>query len=400
MEFVKKVVVRLLGSEGALGRLLAKQRWALGLFNLSAVVLFWVLSSYLVNELFKSGTYRKPFFMTYLNTGCFIVYLIPFFNSRGLTVERFLQDVRLDYNKQKTMSSRRRLRRQDSESYGSNENLATLDADESQLEAELNTEVGLYETVKLSLQFTLLWFTANLVTNASLSYTSVTSQTILSTTSSFFTLIIGYLFSVEKINQNKIAGILLSFAGVVIVTEVDYSAPDAPDISRILTLGGNLLALLGALIYGIYTILLKIKVTVKDINKERELNTHLFFGFVGLFSIVFLWPVIIILHLSDVERFALPKERETIVLLSVNALITLISDYCWCKAVLLTSPLTVTVGLSLTIPIAMVGDWILEGFILNWWYLFGAFIVGMGFFIINKDEENDFVTAEDEVQHP
>ncbi|CCE82333.1 Piso0_002054 [Millerozyma farinosa CBS 7064] len=399
MEFVKKVVVRLLGSEGALGHLSPKQRWALGLFNLSAVVLFWVLSSYLVNELFKTGTYRKPFFMTYLNTGCFIVYLIPFFNSRGLTVERFLQDVRLDYNKSK-MRSRRGLRRQDSESYGSNENLAALEAEEGQLEAELNAEVGSYETVKLSLQFTLLWFTANLVTNASLSYTSVTSQTILSTTSSFFTLIIGYIFSVEKINQNKIAGILLSFAGVVIVTEVDYSTPDNPDISQILALGGNLLALSGAAIYGIYTILLKIKVTVKNFNKEKELNTHLFFGFVGLFSMVFLWPVIIILHLFEVERFALPKEGETIVLLSVNALITLISDYCWCKAVLLTSPLTVTVGLSLTIPIAMVGDWILEGFILNWWYLFGAFIVGMGFFIINKDEENDFVSADEEVQHP
>ena len=99
--------------------------------------------------------------------------------------------------------------------------LRVIDSNELTESGDEDQDINIYETAKLSLQFIVLWFSANLVTNASLSYTSVASQTILSSTSSFFTLIIGYLVSIEKINQNKILGILLSFAGVLIVTKAD-----------------------------------------------------------------------------------------------------------------------------------------------------------------------------------
>lgn len=191
-------------------------------------------------------------------------------------------------------------------------------------------------------------------------------------------------------------GILLSFTGVIIVTKIDSSAdnPNSNDKSTLMIFYGNALALSGALIYGIYTILLKQRITIKNSRRERELNTHLFFGFVGIFCLVFLWPVLIILHYTGYETFELPPTRTIAWILFINALVTFISDFCWCKAVLLTSPLTVTVGLSMTIPLAMVGDWLLKGFTVNIWYIFGAAIVTIGFWIINKDEEEDFVRDE------
>ncbi|CAK9439274.1 uncharacterized protein LODBEIA_P34760 [Lodderomyces beijingensis] len=258
-------------------------------------------------------------------------------------------------------------------------------------------DVNTYETFKLSLQFIILWFSANLVTNASLSYTSVASQTILSSTSSFFTLIIGYLVSVEQINKNKVAGILLSFAGVLIVTKVDTASDNpnnGPATSTFLIFIGNSLALVGALIYGVYTILLKLKISTPNSHKERNLNTHLFFGYVGLICLLGLWPILVILHITGVEKFELPQSSLMTEILITNAAITFISDFCWCNAVLLTSPLTVTVGLSMTIPLAMVGDWIFKKFQLNLLYIFGALIVTTGFLIINKDEEEDFVVSE------
>ena len=221
------------------------------------------------------------------------------------------------------------------------------------------------------------------------------SQTILSSTSSFFTLIIGYLVSIEKINQNKILGILLSFAGVLIVTKAD-ATEDNPntDNSALLILWGNILALLGALIYGIYTILLKFKITIPHSRKEKNLNTHLFFGFVGIFCLVFLWPMLVMLNYFRVEKFELPPTSSVATIIAANAVITFVSDFCWCNAVLLTSPLTVTVGLSMTIPLAMVGDWVFKQFKLNLLYVFGATIVTTGFLIINKDEEEDFVESD------
>lgn len=354
--------------------LLLRQKWLLGLVNLSLVVVFWVMSSFLVNELFESDIYRKPFFITYVNTSCFVFYLIPYLRHEGLLVGDLIRKLKGP-----------QYQPVDSPSYGSELSIE----EPSDLE-----EISIQETVRLSLQFIVLWFSANLVTNASLSYTLVASQTILSTTSSFFTLIIGYLYLIEKINQNKVIGIILSFSGVVIVTKIDATATNSIPQNNWYVLWGNLLALAGALIYGIYTILLKFKIMIPNSPRERNLNTHLFFGFVGLYCLVFLWPVLVVLHFTDLEHFALPTSSHVFTLLGINAFITFISDFCWCKAVLLTSPLTVTVGLSLTIPLAMVGDWFIKGFDLNGWYVFGAVIVTLGFLVINKDEQEDFVDSD------
>ncbi|KAG7194564.1 uncharacterized protein KQ657_004235 [Scheffersomyces spartinae] len=473
------------------------EKWILGLINLLSVVLFWVASSFLVNALVEEDTYKKPFFITYINTGCFCLYLIPYLQHKDLSVSRFIRQLKRDY--QKTLNKKRlysiidcmnddeernigggetpsppdgiivnqkvayltqandnysnhssplilspvasgattptdeaitscsygtiasheheneepsrRLRQlsvieetmslpssdeQDPSSVHQSHELLSISKSIDPLEEDM--DINIYETVLLSLQFVILWFLANLATNASLSYTTVASQTILSSTSSFFTLLIGFIYSVEKINANKVTGIVLSFIGVVIVTKIDTSgstgnSPETPTKQASLILLGNVLALGGALIYGVYTILLKVRITIPHLKKERNLNTHLFFGFVGIFCLVLLWPALFILHWLQWETFELPSTRETITLLCINATITFISDLCWCKAVLLTSPLTVTVGLSMTIPLAMVGDWIIKRVAVNIWYLFGAIIVTLGFLIINQDEQHDFVDA-------
>ena len=370
------------------------QKWVLGLINLTSVVIFWVLSSFLVNALVEDDSYRKPFFITYMNTGCFCFYLIPYLRHERMSISQFLSTLRQDYHKTRSVP------KEEEEAmindYGSHDNLADIQSSSVNIidaVVEVEERIGLYETVKLSLQFLVLWFSANLVTNASLSYTSVASQTILSSTSSFFTLLVGYLYNVENINQNKILGLLLSFSGVMIVTEIDATSSN-PDVSNVLVVWGNMLALSGALIYGIYTIMIKFKISIKNSRKERTLNTHLFFGFVGVFCLVFLWPILIFLHFTGYETFELPPTSQIQTILLINAVITFVGDFCWCNAVLLTSPLTVTVGLSMTIPLAMVGDWLIKGFEVRWWYLFGASIVTLGFFIINRDEKEDFVREE------
>ncbi|AOW28649.1 solute carrier family 35, member F5 [Candida albicans SC5314] len=378
----------------------SRQKWILGLINLAAVVIFWVSSSFLVNAVVEDDTYRKPFFITYINTSCFCFYLIPYLRLEKLSVREFIDKFTQEYRYSKVSHKSEQDLIQD---YGSRDNLAVLeeqtlrviDSNELAEGGDEDQDINIYETAKLSLQFIVLWFSANLVTNASLSYTSVASQTILSSTSSFFTLIIGYLVSIEKINQNKILGILLSFAGVLIVTKAD-ATEDNPntDNSALLILWGNILALLGALIYGIYTILLKFKITIPHSKREKNLNTHLFFGFVGIFCLVFLWPMLVMLNYFRVEKFELPPTSSVATIIAANAVITFVSDFCWCNAVLLTSPLTVTVGLSMTIPLAMVGDWVFKQFKLNLLYVFGATIVTTGFLIINKDEEEDFVESD------
>lgn len=377
-------------------QLSSSQKWVLGLVNLAAVILFWVLSSFLVNDLFGTNIYRKPFFITWVNTSCFVFYLIPYLRYNNYTVADFVAAIKLDYYKSTRAHSKDNGSSQPLQAYGSASTFdgrETLQGDES---SNVQSDVGLWETLTLSLKFILLWFTANLVTNASLSYTSVASQTILLSTSSFFTLILGYLYSIEKINRYKVLGIVLSFSGVIIVTKMDVNTNTPPeDQPHYLPLWGNALALMGAIIYGGYTILLKHKITQPHTKEERSLNTHLFFGFVGLFCALFFWPISVFLHFTRIETFEVPLSKLVWGLLSANAFVTFVSDFCWCKAVLFTSPLTVTVGLSLTIPLAMAGDWVFKGFNVHFWYVFGASIVTLGFLVINRDEKSDFVADED-----
>jgi solute carrier family 35 protein F5 len=65
---------------------------------------------------------------------------------------------------------------------------------------------------------------------------------------------------------------------------------------------------------------------------------------------------------------------------------------------LLTSPLIVTVGLSLTIPLSLVGQIVLDAQYASIWYWVGAAIVVLSFVFINhedrKDEEDGLQNAE------
>jgi len=79
------------------------------------------------------------------------------------------------------------------------------------------------------------------------------------------------------------------------------------------TLLGDCLALLSALFYAIYVILLKVR-----IRSESRIDMQLFFGFVGLFNILACWPIGVVLHFTGVERFELPTTGRAVAGLLVN----------------------------------------------------------------------------------
>ncbi|KAF9415847.1 hypothetical protein BGZ94_010381 [Podila epigama] len=238
------------------------------------------------------------------------------------------------------------------------------------------------EIAELSFAFCILWFAANWATNASLAYTTVASSTILASLSGFFTLAIGAYMKTESFSTMKLISVVMSLIGVALVSESDRggnssveepSAPSAP-------LWGDFLAILSALFYGCYTVMLKVR-----IQNESRVNMSKFFGFVGLFNIVLLWPVFGVLHWTGIEPFELPKDTRIIWMIGVNAIVgTLVSDYLWLLSMLMTSPLVVTLGLSLTIPLALLGDIIGYGRVLGVGYWIGAGLVLAGFFGVNS----------------
>lgn len=248
------------------------------------------------------------------------------------------------------------------------------------------SQLSLSETAKLSVEFCLLWFLASYFLLACLEHTTVASSTILTATSSVFTLTFGAMFGVEQFTIRKLAGVLASLAGVILISSVDYSGKssdeehrgDFPEKSTGELALGNTLALLSAIVYGIYTVFMK-----KRIADESKVNMPIFFGFVGLTNVLFLWPGFFILHWTGFETFELPSTNRVTLILLLNATGSMLSDIIWAYAVLLTSPILVTVGLSLNIPLSLVGQMVLNSQKSTGLYWIGAIIVLLSFVIVN-----------------
>jgi len=86
-----------------------------------------------------------------------------------------------------------------------------------------------------------------------------------------------------------------------------------------------------------------------------------FFGLLGLVNAILLLPIVVILHLTGVEPLD-SRVREAIGLVVIKGLLdNVLADFLWAKAIVLTTPTVATVGLSLTIPMAMASDWVMHG---------------------------------------
>lgn len=190
----------------------------------------------------------------------------------------------------------------------------------SELSQDSESMLSVRETTRLSLEFCLLWFIANYLVAACLEYTSVASSTILTSTSSIWTLIFGAMVHVESFSVRKLIGVLASFIGIVLISSVDLSAEDNdsnrgnfPHKSQAEIALGDAMAFGSAIMYGLYAVVMK-----KRIGNEDRVNMPLFFGLVGLFNVIFLWPGFLLLHYTGIETFQLPPTGKiwTIILVS------------------------------------------------------------------------------------
>lgn len=264
--------------------------------------------------------------------------------------------------------------------------------DEGSLEANdlppREEKLSLAETAWLSLEFCMLWFFANYFASACLEYTSVGSVTILTSTSSIWTLILGALKGVEGFTVRKLVGVLASLVGVILISSVDLSGANDdgrgsfPHKSTWEIAVGDSMALFSAVVYGIYVTVMKLRV-----GNEERVNMGLFFGLVGLFNVVFLWPGFLILHFTGLEPFEWPPTGTVWAIIMLNSVASFFSDIIWAYAMLLTTPLIVTVGLSLNIPVSLVGEMIQYSQYSSWLYWVGAGIVVLSFVFVTHESQ-------------
>jgi drug/metabolite transporter (DMT)-like permease len=150
------------------------------------------------------------------------------------------------------------------------------------------------------------------------------------------------------------------------------------------------------------------------------ISTPLLLGYIGLINVVILSPVLALMVSYGCRSVALfcPTSLPTVRISSSQnwsgleslsnltwaatgamclsgLLNNVVSDYLWARSVLLTSSTVATVGLSITIPIAMVADFVVKNESPTVLSATGAGLVVVGFCLVNLgiDTEMEFLTS-------
>lgn len=190
----------------------------------------------------------------------------------------------------------------------------------------------------------LIWLTAQLTYNVSLKYMSVSSNTAVSSLSSVFT----FAFSVLLLKRHSftalaVTAVALSTVGILLISTAQPTGDGVQESHK-----GFALAGVSCCCYGLFTTLLK---------KYNKTSVITLFGYFGLIACV-IGPILVALaDATAVDPFAWPADIFSVAGIFLNALLgSVLSDILLAKSVMLLSPLTVSVGLSLTMPLSLFVD--------------------------------------------
>ncbi|CAA7390644.1 unnamed protein product [Spirodela intermedia] len=344
-------------------------RWSLGVFYIIAVATIWIAASYIVQSVVDSGV--SPFLITYICNSLFVVYLpiveIARFFGDSIEKIQFLPSEEDDHTQIHSDPERVNLL-QESNPSSEIRFSANPHGDQSidaHYKSAVNADAASGEEVdskgrwtrtrvaKVSLLICPFWFFAQLTFNLSLKYTTVTSNTILSSASSLFTFLVSLAFLGETFTWLKLLSVLLCMAGTVIVSLGDSEM----GLSAIATkpLLGDILALVSALLYAVYITLIRRKLPDEGKGEGRASMAE-FLGYLGLFNLLIFSPVALILNFTKLEPFRILSWKQLSLVVGKGLLDNVLSDYLWAKAVLLTTTTAATAGLTIQVPMAALVD--------------------------------------------
>ena len=276
--------------------------------------------------------------------------------------------------------------------------------------------------IKLALAlFPLMWLAAYLW-YVSLRSTLVSANNAIYQSQCVFVYIVSMFVLGEKFDLHKVGVLALCVVGVALVvfaadnstdnasntTLVPATAPSSSSHAGPMkikqTLWGYTALLLGVVAFAFYEVIFKKYEQQEEQRKRLEIkaagpigsvgmvsHSHqedvleasvVFLGFCGLVNIGLGWPFVVAFDVIGLEPFLLPSAKLTQQIM-LNGFIDTIFNFAFIWGVALTSPVFMSTGTILIIPVGIVVDGVLGKGTMNFWQLCGVGLIVCGFLGLN-----------------
>lgn len=288
-----------------------------GFILLSLVVIIWVGSSTLIQEVQENFNFEHPFLLTYFSTSLFSLYTIDILLKRQKIQNKELPSVKSSF--------------------------------------------------KHAAMFFPIYFLANYLFNFSLINTSIASTTIISSTTGVITYTLSIFLVKAKAEILKFVAVLFSLGGIASISYVNSEYDSS-------SLIGNAMALISAILYSFYCILLS--------AKSEKMHLPHMYACLGLINTIGIIPVFPIFNYSGLEPFIIPSNTVILLLLLNGIVCTMFSELLWAYSIKYLNAPVCTFGSSLTIPLSLIIDYLLYSYTYQIFYLFGAIFIVLAFFIM------------------
>lgn len=326
--------------------------YILGLTFLLIAAVIWAGASILTQFIYSNLNFQSPFLITYIANSLFVLYL-PLWQMRvwmgwikdppllgcfgGDKKEIVINPISADNDSihqsttnESSFFSGGQVQigmAVDAGSASQKEDGRAMDGRESETAVNATVVYTHRDIARAALAISPLWFISNCLYNYSLLMTSNSSSTIIrfvcrsltfshfitaglfhniphplslyvscflrdfvfmsSNLAASFTLFFSWYVGIEAVTFGKVAGIIFCFSGAIMVGFADREAMSSGGQR---TTAGDIVALLSALGYGIYTTMIRIKVPDND-----SVPMQLVFGYIGAINLCGLLPLLLIL---------------------------------------------------------------------------------------------------------
>ncbi len=197
-----------------------------------------------------------------------------------------------------------------------------------------------------------------------------------------------YCFSIPILHDTfswvKMSSVLTAISGVMIVA---YGGQQTGDETQEYPhrLSGNLIILVGAILYGLYEVLYKRKCCPPSgiVSARREATfSNFIMGLVGINSCALLCTGLLFAHLLGLYSVKIPANASTWWLIWISVFSNAVFSLSFLGLMSLTSPVFSSVSSLLTILLVGFSEWWFRGIALGWYKFFGYCLVMVGFALL------------------